>query len=178
MQRIFILHKTTKLILATEEEREATSFQRLWEPPGNGDLLQIPDTGDLSGRQQLVGGGEKLVPDKGGVEEDGVRPQQGGGVPTGIRIIFYGHGTGGAAIQIGDLGGHPPHGQGLGGVSSPVGETAEEMDPAEDTIREVDIHLGGDGTGGGGVIDNGGLHQAEPENSRTVYCYAITVIPL
>ena len=88
MQRIFILHKTTKLILAAEEEREATSFQRLWEPPGNGYLLQIPETGDLSGRQQLVGGGEELFPDKGDVEEDGAHPQQGGGVPAGIPLLF------------------------------------------------------------------------------------------
>ena len=40
-------------------------FQRLWAPPGDGDLLQIPGMGDLSGRQRLAGGGEKLVPVKG-----------------------------------------------------------------------------------------------------------------
>ena len=26
-------------------------FQRLWAPPGDGDLLQIPETGDIGGRQ-------------------------------------------------------------------------------------------------------------------------------
>ena len=61
MQRIFILHKTTKLILAADVEREATSFQRLWEPPGNGYLLQIPETGDIRGRRRLNGGSEELV---------------------------------------------------------------------------------------------------------------------
>ena len=25
-------------------------FQRLWAPPGDGDLLQIPRTGDIGGR--------------------------------------------------------------------------------------------------------------------------------
>ena len=55
---------------------------------------------------------------------------------------------------------------------------ADRMDPADDTRQEVDIHLSGDGTGGGGVLDNGGLHQAELENGRTVYRYAITVIPV
>ena len=65
-----------------------------------------------------------------------------------------------------------------GGVSGPGVNTADGVDPAEDTRWEVDIHLGGDGTGGGGVLNNGGLHQAEPENGRTVYRYTITVIPV
>ena len=72
----------------------------------------------------------------------------------------------------------PCMGKSLGGVSGPGGDTADGVDHAEDTRREVDIHLGGDGTGGGGVLDNGGLHQAEPENGHTVYRDAITVRPV
>ena len=47
-------------------------FQRLWVPPGYGDLLQIPRAGDLGdGRQRLLAGGdEELGPGKDGVEED------------------------------------------------------------------------------------------------------------
>ena len=33
-------------------------FQRLWEPPGDGDLLQITGAGDLGDGQQIAGGGE------------------------------------------------------------------------------------------------------------------------
>ena len=33
-------------------------FQRLWAPPGDGDLLQIPGTGDLGDGKRLAGGGE------------------------------------------------------------------------------------------------------------------------
>ena len=33
-------------------------FQRLRGPPGDGDLLQIPGTGDLGSRRGLAGGGE------------------------------------------------------------------------------------------------------------------------
>ena len=63
-------------------------FQRLWAPPGDGDLLQIPGTVDLSGRRRLAGGGDKLDADKGYFEEDGAHPQQGRGVPAGIRLLF------------------------------------------------------------------------------------------
>ena len=41
----------------------------------------------------------------------------------------------------------PLHGQGCGGSSVPGGEMADGKAPAEDTRREVDIHLGGEGTG-------------------------------
>ena len=63
-------------------------FKRLWDTPGDGDLLQIPGTGDIGGRRRLVGGGEVLVPGKGGLEEDGAHPQQGGGSAVGVRILF------------------------------------------------------------------------------------------
>ena len=33
-------------------------FQRLWAPPGDGDLINIPGTGDLGYGRQLAGGGE------------------------------------------------------------------------------------------------------------------------
>ena len=45
----------------------------------------------------------------------------------------------------------------------------------EDNGRDVEIHLGGGGKGGGGFLDYVGIRQAEPEHGRTVYCYAITV---
>ena len=58
-------------------------FQRLWTPPGYGDLLQIPGTGDIGGRQRLTGGGKELFPRKGGLEEDDVNHQQGWGGAAG-----------------------------------------------------------------------------------------------
>ena len=75
---------------------------------------------------------------------------------------FLGRSAGGAALRIGDLGGHPSHVQCHGGGSGPGGETSDRTALAEDTGREVDIHLSGDGTGGGGVLDDGGIHQAAP----------------
>ena len=42
----------------------------------------------------------------------------------------------------------------------------------------MDVHLGGDVKGGGGVPDDGGLYPAAPEHGRTVYCYTITVRPV
>ena len=45
-------------------------FQRLWDPPGDGNVLKIPRVGDLGNRQQLAGGGEELGLEKDGVEED------------------------------------------------------------------------------------------------------------
>ena len=65
------------------------------------------------------------------------------------------------------------HGQGPGGVSGPGGETADWTAPAEDTGQEVDIHLGDNGTVGGGFIDNGGIHQAELEHGHTVHRYGV-----
>ena len=44
-------------------------FQCLWEPPVNGDLVQIPGTGDLGGRRRLAGGGKELFPGEGGMEQ-------------------------------------------------------------------------------------------------------------
>ena len=41
----------------------------------------------------------------------------------------------------------------------------------------MEINLGG-GKVGGGFLDNGGIRQAAPEHSHTVYLYAITVIPV
>ena len=49
------------------------------------------------------------------------------------------------------------------------------MAPVEDTGQEVDIHFGGDSTGGGRVLDDGGIHKAAPEHSCGVYFYAITL---
>ena len=64
------------------------------------------------------------------------------------------------------------------GVSGPGGKTADRTAPSEDTRREVDIYLGGNGTGRCRVLDNGGINQATPEHSCTLYCYTITVRPV
>ena len=45
-----------------------------------------------------------------------------------------------------------------GGGSEPGGDMDDGTYPAEDTGREVEIHLGSGGKGGGGIIDNGGLY--------------------
>ena len=73
---------------------------------------------------------------------------------------------------------NPCMGKALGGGSDPGGEMADGTAPAEDTGREVEMHLGSNGKGGGGVIDNGGIHQAAPEYGRIVHRYAITVRPV
>ena len=39
----------------------------------------------------------------------------------------------------------------------------------------MEIHIGGDGKLGGGVLDDGGINQAEPEHGHTVHRYKITV---
>ena len=62
--------------------------QCLWATPGDDDLLQIPGMGDLGGRRRLSGGGEELVPGKGGLEEDGANPHQEGGSPTCVCFFF------------------------------------------------------------------------------------------
>ena len=81
-----------------------------------------------------------------------MHPQQGGGGAAGVRILFYGRGAGGAALWIGDLRGHPPHGQGPGGGLGPGGEAADGTAPAEDTGLDVDIHLGGDSIEEAGLL--------------------------
>ena len=48
----------------------------------------------------MDGGDEELVPGRGGLEEDGAHPQQGGGGAAGVRIIFQGRGIGGTALWI------------------------------------------------------------------------------
>ena len=63
-------------------------IQRLWAPPGDGDLLPIPGVGDLSGGRRLAGGGQEFVTGEGGVEEDDDNPQQGGGGAAGFRLFL------------------------------------------------------------------------------------------
>ena len=48
----------------------------------------------------------------------------------------------------------------------------------DDTGREVDIRLGGDGKGEGRLIGNGGIHMVAPEHGCTVHRYTITVRPV
>ena len=62
-----------------------------------------------------------------------------------------------------------------GGGSGPGSDTAEGTAPVEDFRQEVEIHIGGDGKLGGGVLDDGGINQAEPEHGHTVHRYKITV---
>ena len=44
--------------------------------------------------------------------------------------------------------------------------------------REVVVHIGGNGKGGGGVPDDGELHMTLPEHGCTIHRYAITGIPV
>ena len=147
-------------------------------PPGDGDLLQIPGTGDIGGRRQLAGGGEGLVPGKCGLEEDGAHLQQGRGGARVSSFFFK------VMVQAVLLFGSEtwvvtPHvGKALGGVSGPGGETADGTALAEDTRGEGDIHLVGDGIGGGGVVDDEGIHKAVLEHGRTVHRCEITVRPV
>ena len=76
--------------------------------------------GDLVGRRQLDGGVEELVLGKGGLEEDGTHPQQGGGGPTCVRIIFKGRGTRDDNLWIGDLSCNPRICKALGGFQAQV----------------------------------------------------------
>ena len=112
------------------------------------------------------------------MEEDDINTQQGGGGAAGVHILFKSRGAGGDDLRIGDLGGHPPHGKCPGGVSGPYGKTADEVAPAAETGREVDVHLGGKGKGGGRVTEYGGIHPAALEHGRIVHRYAITVRPV
>ena len=63
-------------------------IQRLWDIPGDGDLLLIPGAGNLDGRQQMAGGGQESVMGEGVVEEDDNNNQQGGGRAAGVRIFL------------------------------------------------------------------------------------------
>ena len=76
------------------------------------------------------------------------------------------------------MGGHPPYGQGPGGVSFPGGDMDDGKSPAEDNIWDVEIHLGRGSKGGGGVLDDIVIRQVDPEQVHTVYRYAITFRPL
>ena len=46
-------------------------------------------------------------------------------------------------------------GKAPGSVSGPGGKTADRTDPEEDSEQKVEIHFGGDGTGGGGGLGGG-----------------------
>ena len=75
--------------MVEEEEREVTyGIQRLWNPPGDCDLLPINVTGDLGGGRRLTGGGQELVTGKGCVEEDEENPQQGWGGSAGVWLLL------------------------------------------------------------------------------------------
>ena len=107
-----------------------------------------------------------------------MNPHQGGCGAASVKIICLGRGTGSAALLIGILGGHPPHGKGTGGFSGPGSETSDGTATAENTGQDVNIHFVSNGKGGGRVLDNGEIHQAAQEHSHTVHCYAITVRPV
>ena len=96
----------------------------------------------------------------------------------GVQIIFKGCCPGGTALWSRDLGGHPLHRQGPGGVSDPGGEMADGTAPAEDTGWEVEIHLDGGGKAGIGIFDYGGVYQAAAEHSCRVHRYVITIRPV
>ena len=68
-----------------------------------------------------------------------------------------------------------PHmGKALGGVSNHCGDTVYGTAPTEDDGHELDIHLGGNGKGGGMVLDDEEKHLAAVEHIRTVHLYTIT----
>ena len=69
----------------------------------------------------------------------------------------------------------PRMGKALGGDPGPGVKTVDGTALAEDTIWEVEIHLDGDGKGGGRVIENGRINLVAPEHGHTVHRYAITV---
>ena len=48
----------------------------------------------------------------------------------------------------------------------------------EDNGQEADIQIGGDGKGGGRVLDDEGIHLAASEHVRKVHHYIITVRPV
>ena len=72
----------------------------------------------------------------------------------------------------------PRMGKAWGGGSGLGGETFDGTATAEDTGRELYIHLEGNGKEGGGVLYNGVIHMAAPEHGCTLHCYEITVIPV
>ena len=117
--------EATAIISGGGEGGHIQGFQILLDTPGDGNLLPIPGTGDLGSSRQLDGSGNELVPGESGVEEDEANPQHGGGGAASVWIIFQRRGAGGAALWIGYLSGHPPHGKGSGGVSGPGGNTAD-----------------------------------------------------
>ena len=80
--------EATAIISGGGEGGHRQGFQRLWAPPGDGELLQIPGTGHIGGKKQLDGGGKELVPGKGGLEEDDTNPQQGGGGSAVVQLLF------------------------------------------------------------------------------------------
>ena len=43
-------------------------FQCLWDPLGDGDILQISGTGDIGIKQRLARGCKELVPGEGGIQ--------------------------------------------------------------------------------------------------------------
>ena len=65
-----------------------------------------------------------------------------------------------------------------GGGSYPCGKTSDRTASPEDTGWEVEIHLGGNVKGGGGVLDDREIHQAAAEHSCIVHCYAINIRPV
>ena len=63
-------------------------FQRLWSPPRDGDLLQIPRAGDLGNGRRLSRVGEELGLVEEVVEDDVVHPKHGGINASGVRLLF------------------------------------------------------------------------------------------
>ena len=63
-------------------------IQRLWAPPGDGELLPIPGEGDLGGGRRLAVSSQEFVKGEGGVEEDDNNPHHKGGGAAGVRIFL------------------------------------------------------------------------------------------
>ena len=113
----------TALIRGGEEGGNRQGSQCLWVPPGDGELLPIPGTGDIAGGQILVGGGQELFLGKGGVEEDYKNPHQGGVGATGVWVIFKSVVQGVFLFGLETWAVTPCMERSLGGVPGPGGDT-------------------------------------------------------
>ena len=62
----------------------------------------------------------------------------------------------------------------MGGVPEPGGAASDRAATAAENRREVGVHLGRNGKGGGGVSDYRGVYLEKAEHGHTVHFYAIS----
>ena len=66
----------------------------------------------------------------------------------------------------------------LGGVPGLSGTAINRDTPAALVRREVGVHLGDNVKGGGGFLEDIGVHLEKVEHSRAVHCYVIASVPM